>query len=88
MGLYSIPCRRCGNLFMWFSGNTFNQNCPDCQEPAAPACRAESDKGMGSAAAPSPPTDEITNGTSPARLRADADEPCDSTVGNEYADKT
>lgn len=36
MGLYAIPCRRCGKIFMWFSGNTFNQNCNDCQNPYGP----------------------------------------------------
>jgi hypothetical protein len=36
MGLYAIPCRRCGKIFLWFSGNTFNQNCADCQNPYGP----------------------------------------------------
>lgn len=29
MGLYSIPCRACGQLFLWFSGN-LDQRCQKC----------------------------------------------------------
>jgi hypothetical protein len=34
MGLYAIPCRECGKLFMWFSGN-MDQRCGDCLNPKA-----------------------------------------------------
>ncbi len=32
MGIYSIKCINCAKLFNWFSGNTGNQTCPDCQK--------------------------------------------------------
>ncbi len=30
MGLYAIDCVRCKKPFMWFSGNTHNQACHEC----------------------------------------------------------
>jgi hypothetical protein len=37
MGLYSVPCRACGKMFMWFSGN-LDQRCSDCIKAAEPPC--------------------------------------------------
>jgi phage FluMu protein Com len=34
MGLYSIPCRQCGQLFTWFSG-FLDQRCPVCRRPSS-----------------------------------------------------
>jgi len=35
MGLYSIPCRQCGEIFLWFSGN-LDQRCGKCVGAAPP----------------------------------------------------
>ena len=31
MGLYSIPCRQCEKMFLWFSGS-LDQRCADCKK--------------------------------------------------------
>jgi len=31
MGLYTIPCRQCNTMFLWFSG-LMDQRCPACKE--------------------------------------------------------
>jgi hypothetical protein len=40
MGLYAIPCRQCGQIFMWFSGNT-SQWCGKCLTGLQPKPREE-----------------------------------------------
>jgi hypothetical protein len=32
MGLYAIPCRQCGAMFIWWSGN-LDQRCSACANP-------------------------------------------------------
>lgn len=31
MGIYAIPCKQCGKIFLWFSGN-LDQRCADCKK--------------------------------------------------------
>jgi len=35
MGLYAIDCFVCKKPFLWWSGNIYDQRCPECQSKDA-----------------------------------------------------